>query len=431
LSRAKGSVSLRGRTLASQGRLREAQREFERALAADPGSWELRHQLAQVLMGLQSWREAVAELALIADSGQATALQLSDLGVAAFELGELERSRAAFERALEVERSCLIARVHLGHLHASQGHSEAALACYGEVLQAEPSAYAALVGRAELRQAASAWEPALEDLALAAWNKPHDYDVLRRIIEVMRRMNRPEAALERCREFLEQNPQSSGGLSLLALLEREAGNEALAASLLDYDEWLFQDFWEPPEGTTLEAFSAELARQVQAHPSLVRAPRAHATQAGWHSGALSGLGEGPLAWLEEQLSLRVAEIWRRLPEAPHPTFRHRPAEVTLNLWAVVLEAGGHQVPHIHPEAWLSGVTYVELPSLEGQGPEGELEFGEPDPALLLEAPQPKRRLVPEVGKLYAFPSFYYHRTLPFEGAGRRISIAFDVIPLRR
>jgi hypothetical protein len=27
-----------------------------------------------------------------------------------------------------------------------------------------------------------------------------------------------------------------------------------------------------------------------------------------------------------------------------------------------------------------------------------------------------------------FPAYFYHRTIPFGGAGRRISIAFDVRP---
>ena len=35
---------------------------------------------------------------------------------------------------------------------------------------------------------------------------------------------------------------------------------------------------------------------------------------------------------------------------------------------------------------------------------------------------------PQPGQLLLFPSYYYHRTLPFEGAGERISISFDLAP---
>jgi hypothetical protein len=32
--------------------------------------------------------------------------------------------------------------------------------------------------------------------------------------------------------------------------------------------------------------------------------------------------------------------------------------------------------------------------------------------------------------LLLFPSYFYHRTLPFRSAEQRISIAFDVVPKR-
>ncbi len=34
---------------------------------------------------------------------------------------------------------------------------------------------------------------------------------------------------------------------------------------------------------------------------------------------------------------------------------------------------------------------------------------------------------PEEGLMMAFPSYFYHRTVPFEAAETRISIAFDVL----
>ena len=35
---------------------------------------------------------------------------------------------------------------------------------------------------------------------------------------------------------------------------------------------------------------------------------------------------------------------------------------------------------------------------------------------------------PEEGMLVLFPSYFYHRTIPFESAQQRICIAFDAIP---
>jgi hypothetical protein len=35
---------------------------------------------------------------------------------------------------------------------------------------------------------------------------------------------------------------------------------------------------------------------------------------------------------------------------------------------------------------------------------------------------------PEEGMLVLFPSYFYHRTIPFESTEERISIAFDAVP---
>jgi hypothetical protein len=102
------------------------------------------------------------------------------------------------------------------------------------------------------------------------------------------------------------------------------------------------------------------------------------------------------------------------------------------MWCVVLQSGGHQIPHIHPEAWLSGVYYPQVPEAirTGAGPEGWLEFGyaeRPFPSLL----EPRIvRIRPAEGLLVMFPSYFYHRTVPFEADGTRISVAFDLVPAR-
>jgi hypothetical protein len=79
---------------------------------------------------------------------------------------------------------------------------------------------------------------------------------------------------------------------------------------------------------------------------------------------------------------------------------------------------------------LSGAYYVELAPVIGAGGDsaGYIEFGRPH-RNLPEAPAEDIHLIrPEVGLLILFPSYLYHRSLPFEGAGERISISFDLAP---
>ena len=43
---------------------------------------------------------------------------------------------------------------------------------------------------------------------------------------------------------------------------------------------------------------------------------------------------------------------------------------------------------------------------------------------------PTRAIPPEEGRMLLFPSYMYHRTIPFESETRRISIALDAVPAR-
>ena len=126
---------------------------------------------------------------------------------------------------------------------------------------------------------------------------------------------------------------------------------------------------------------------------------------------------------ERKLELREAGL------GDHPWVRYAPNRWIMNSWAVLLSDGGYQLSHIHPEAWMSGVYYVALPETgmgEGCGEEGWIEFGYPTDQLVIKVPPPVRRVEPTPGLLVTFPSYTFHRTLPFSGRGERICIAFDI-----
>ena len=95
------------------------------------------------------------------------------------------------------------------------------------------------------------------------------------------------------------------------------------------------------------------------------------------------------------------------------------------MWAVRLNSGGHQTAHIHSSGWISGVYYTSLPKLNKTLNEGALEFG-------VDYPKDKFKSLytvqPEEGTLILFPSYYMHKTVPFESKKQRICISFDVYP---
>lgn len=94
-------------------------------------------------------------------------------------------------------------------------------------------------------------------------------------------------------------------------------------------------------------------------------------------------------------------------------------------WSVLLRSTGFHVSHVHPQGWLSTAFYVDFPPPSPGTHEGWLEFGRPGvrtPRPL----EPERLVEPEPGKLVIFPSYFWHGTVPFSGAGERLTISFDV-----
>ena len=101
-------------------------------------------------------------------------------------------------------------------------------------------------------------------------------------------------------------------------------------------------------------------------------------------------------------------------------------------WAVLMREGDYNTPHVHPEAHISGVYYVEVPPAIGQtkepGQGGSIIFYDPRPGA--EMYQIRRRrtqhnVVPQSGDVVVFPSYLRHAVFPYRGGGERISVAFN------
>jgi uncharacterized protein (TIGR02466 family) len=116
-----------------------------------------------------------------------------------------------------------------------------------------------------------------------------------------------------------------------------------------------------------------------------------------------------------------------------PADRKTKDRFRLEGWINVNGPGDYNVLHCHPGCFLSAVYYVKVPQ-EMTG--GEIVFRDPrGPAVAMyETPGIELPWVgtgtgipftPATGQLLLFPSWLEHRVEPFEGAGERISIAFN------
>ncbi|MEQ9682682.1 MAG: putative 2OG-Fe(II) oxygenase, partial [Rhodospirillales bacterium] len=260
-----------------------------------------------------------------------------------------------------------------------------------------------------------------------------DYDKARvNLGDLLLEMGSPGDAVTETTAFLERHPDNTSALAFQAIALYDAGDRDGAARLLDFARLLRPREIAPPEGfTSVAEFNTALARHLRGHPSLAYAPASHATRRGRHSGELTIGDKGPVAGLEQAILAAVADYRQALPPDPdHPFLAQRPDTLSLSIWGVVMEDRGHQVAHIHPAAWLSGVYYPEIPAVvrdDDPDHQGWIEFGRP-PADFHAARDPlTTRIRPREGLMLLFPSYLYHETVPFHAPVERLSIAFDVM----
>lgn len=329
---------------------------------------------------------------------------LANLGHCLRELGETDKAARAFEKALKLRPEFMALWAQLGELRHAEGRLDSAIAAYERCLSLNPYNALTMANLASARAEDGAFDRALE-------------------------------VAEQC---LAIDSRERRALAVRGLCLHEVGREEEAARWLDLD-WVREfPLTEVPGFESLEALNRDLAQTVMGHSTLVFEPEGRSTVAGDQTGELDGEGQKAVSLLSEHIRGSVERYLMDLPDdVEHPYLRQRPIDWRWNLWGTSLGNGGHQSPHIHPGGWVSGVYYAQLPEQmagEGQDQQGWIEFGGAPLNWPLRKERPLRRLRPSEGSLVLFPSYLYHRTLPFEfpeakgGKSRRISLAFDAIP---
>ncbi len=324
---------------------------------------------------------------------------LANLGGCLRDLGEPLNAIKAFRKALELRPDFVAVRAELGETYHGLGEVRQAARCYELASELDPRSGVLLSNLASARAELGEFELALEDA-------------------------------ERC---FARTPQDRRAMAVKSFALHELGREEEAAKLLDF-QWIraFQ-LISGPGHEDLAQFNRELSRHVSGHPTLQFEFARSSTVAGEQTDHLLSTPAGPVDTLMEWIKRCVATYLEDLPkDSEHPYLAHRPQKFEWNVWGTQLGTGGHQDHHIHPGGWVSGVYYAQLPEEITQQPTGHagwIQFGGAPETWPLKRQRPLLELEPQVGTVMLFPSYYYHRTLPFESTTKRISIAFDAMPI--
>jgi tetratricopeptide (TPR) repeat protein len=387
-----------GRIEDAAGRPADSVGAYRRVIELNPALTAARLPLAVALHRLGRLEEAIAAYRSVPAGDPAQSMALFNLGMLHQGRDELAEAASAYAQAIEIKPFDATPRLQLGNVFHAMGRFDDAVDTYRRLLALKPD-----------------MAEAHGNMAMALWARGD-----------------AEGALAACDEGLRQRPGDTAIIAFKTVLLYEAGDGDGARALVDFDRFLRSTRIAPPAGfDNIADFNAAIARFALQHPTLVQEPRNNATKDGKHTADLLTRPKGPMPGLVQAIESTLLQYLQGLPQdLAHPFAAQRPANWRLSAWAVVMEGQGYQVPHIHPQAWLSGVYYARVPpGIAAADTEhaGWIEFGEPLPEFRCTKRADLRLIRPEEGLMLLFPSYFYHRTLPFHARETRISFAFDVV----
>ena len=320
----------------------------------------------------------------------------------------------------------------LGEVLLAAGRPADALAPLSKALASGAAEPAFLQGQAHF--ALSRFDDAAAAYRIALDIDPEHSVAANNILPALLGSGADEEALMRANQVLARTPYQASMLAFKAIALANLGKNDDARALGDRETLLETGHITSPSGyASLSDFNAALAVALQREKDIMYEPPGNATRRGYQVRNLGSSTE-PAIQMLNSLIMDAARARRdhTLQSGRHPFHRAAPSALKLNAWAVLIEDGGHQIPHFHPRAWLSGVYYVDVPSeIRSDDPERNewVIFGRSEsrwyrPGTAVE----EFGLCPEPGLLVTFPSFFWHRTNAMKSARRRISYAFDIAP---
>jgi len=414
-----------------QGRLPAARELFSRILLEAPADVDALQGLGLIAQQEREPGQALTHLSNAARLAPERADVLANLGNLLRALERQDEALSCLERAATLAPREALIHINLGLVQQDLRQFDQAEAAFRAALAVQPGLAAAHQNLGHLLMLSDLAQ-ARKHLIRALQLSPGMHAAFKDLCAVLISSGEPAPALALCTKRLQSVPEDQDALAIKALALRELGRETEAQRLVDCDVWLKSYALDAPPGyASIHEFNSALEAHVRGHPKLTSVLFGQATHHGQRVNDLLEEPKGPVALLEQMALRLIREFWSAVPRVPeHPlSAQAMPARTRLRSWAVLMQRHGYETPHIHPDGLVSGVYYVSLPQVVAESESshaGWIELGVPDPVYATRRPVPTRPVQPVAGTMLLFPSYIWHRTIPFDSAQERLSIAFDL-----
>jgi len=329
---------------------------------------------------------------------------LTNLAIIEAETGNYTQAENLYKRVVNIRPKDFLGHYNLGGFYAMIGRNNDAIQSYKQCLRIVPNAPEAQNAIAGLKNKESE----------SATDQDSENSILARIYIMIEKEEWSNAL----NELKSANNQIDCIRRHAAILElpRTFQNRISDENLYDPKQHV----------KTIQLFEEndpllkELAIQIRSEKSLIWNRAGKPTRDGAQSHELlAAKGKSPaINHLIDRLTNMVLSFKSKEAESITGPWAD---PIRLSGWAVLLKQGGHQKRHIHPEAKLSGVIYIQVPEISEHSEEnkGDLVFlGSSGRSLL--------QVTPKQGGAIVFPSYLPHQTIPLENTMERICIAFNV-----
>lgn len=448
-----------------EGKSGEAAQILQQILAADPTHLESANLLGAVYCALERYTDAVEVLRPVADAAPTNPIAQFNLGCAylgeaqnelalerldtAHELqpdspdilinlgnahllsGNIDDAESSYRRAIDLDSDEPWPHVQLATLLASQGRHAYATPHFGEAVQLAPGD-----GELRLRLAINLLESGRLDearaAAMAAWGLLGACPALEVVLaRLLMQVGEFETVVPVCDRLMTTIYPRTLPLAYKQLALKQLGRDAEFDDVAG-NKWIeVRQLTGAGNDADVSALNHALAEHISGHPTLFAFDHFEVTHGGSEIKDVLADGAPAITAWKEQITGIIHDYISRLDAtSDNPFAAGAPQNWRLDAWANILGPTGYQQAHIHEQAWLSGVYYVQVPDQVGRAPNdhaGCICFGPPEGEFDLPQPLPSHWVTPAAGTAVLFPSYYYHHTAPTACAEPRI--AFDVVPV--
>jgi uncharacterized protein (TIGR02466 family) len=362
-------------------------------------------------------------------------LILNHYAISLSELGDLGLAEKALEKATQSAPDFADGWHNLGLVQQKNNDLEAAANSFNQIRTILPNSPVGHLKFAEACLKSERYEESFEAYKQALDIDPSNPAMWRNLSWVSLFVGDWDMALKSADNALQTLKGHTPLLAFKSIALLEAGKLEEQARLVDFDRLIeTKDFSPPADFADLNSFNDALNSHCLNHPNLTFEPGGKSTTKGHQtSGFHEDTNLGSIAFLLELINEAVRDYQKSHPiDAFHPFLSQQPEKWSIDIWGTILGSQGHQASHVHNAGWLSGVYYSKIPDIvtkESDSQGGWIEFGRPYEYPKAVAEPIVRACQPHEGMVVLFPSYFYHRTLPFESKEQRISIAFDIVPL--